>query len=201
MMLRIAQLADAPEVHRLIFQLGYTLSQEQVERNMRAYQEDPDQGLFVVQMDTGIIGLLAFDVAQTFHRLEKQMRVVSLVVDAEHRCLGVGKRLLEAVEEEARRRGCWVVEVTSSSLREKEGVHVFYERVGYQKNGKETYTARDSKIGPGCVGQQLFLKLPALPNLFKLGGFGTGAACSKFKAPPCHNPIFEPLPVYFRKLL
>gem|GEM_PF-22361 len=75
-----------------------------------------------------------------------------------------------------------------------------------------SYTARDSKIGFGCVGQPRHLNPLASPNPFRLGCFIAGFAwlkwrvCSALKKPeppgffkfpqPCHLPIFESRAVY-----
>jgi GNAT superfamily N-acetyltransferase len=86
-----------------------------------------------------IVGYIALDAAPTFHREGKHLRVVSLVVNFRERGKGVGKALLEMAEKWAQKQGCWVIEITSSTRREKEGTHAFYIGQGYLKNGEQAY--------------------------------------------------------------
>ena len=58
------------------------------------------------------------------------------------------------------------------------------------------YTARDSRIDSGCVGQPLNLRPACIAKLFKFSYFGIGCAWLKLRAPPCHLPILKSLSVY-----
>lgn len=137
MLIRKALLADLPSLIDLVDQLGYQVAQSILAENVKLYLHDSDHSLLVAEIEGKVVGCVASDMAQTFHREGKQMRVVSLVVDRAFRKKGVGAALLQAVENLARKQGCWVVELTSSSRREKEGTHDFYIRQGYLKNGSQ----------------------------------------------------------------
>jgi GNAT superfamily N-acetyltransferase len=137
--IRKACLEDAPALTDLTGQLGYKISISALTQNIAAYLDDPDRSLLVAEMDGVVVGYLALDAALTFHREEKQARVVSLAVDRIHRGRGLGKLLLESAESWAKEQNGWVVEVTSSTSREKEGTHDFYIKQGYLKNGSQAY--------------------------------------------------------------
>jgi GNAT superfamily N-acetyltransferase len=60
--------------------------------------------------------------------------VSALVVDERHRHGGVGRSLLAAVENEARRRGCALVFLTTAERRKD--AHAFYRRLGWEETGR-----------------------------------------------------------------
>ena len=126
-MVRRAQMMDAPTVQKLLEQLGYLLTLEETKRNLQMYLTDEEREVFVAQINGQIVGLLALDMAQTFHRVEKQMHIISLVVHEAHRGSGIGRNLLKEAEMLARKQKCWVIELTSSTRREQEATHRFYE--------------------------------------------------------------------------
>jgi len=137
--IRKASLDDVQVLVDLTGQLGYKISVSLLAQNLRAYLQDPDRSLFVADIDGGVVGYIAMDAAITFHREGKHVRVVSLVVDRLHRGRGLGALLLQAGECWAKEQNGWVIEVTSSSAREKEGTHDFYIKQGYLKNGSQAY--------------------------------------------------------------
>lgn len=137
--IRKAKLADAPILIRLTDQLGYRMTLPALVANLKAYLQDSDRSIFVAAIKGDVVGFIALDVAQTFHREGKHMRIVSLVVDQSYRGKGIGKLLLQAAEDWAKQQSCWVIEVTSSFRRQKEGVHDFYVNQGYLKKGSQYF--------------------------------------------------------------
>ena len=55
--------------------------------------------------------------------------IAGLVVDRDHRRLGIGRALVDRAETWARDRGCSMVRLTSSATRN--AAHRFYENLGY----------------------------------------------------------------------
>ncbi len=58
-----------------------------------------------------------------------------LFVDEKHRGRGIGKQLVEALIDEAKKQGCYKLIATSRAEREK--IHSMYEKVGFKKYGFE----------------------------------------------------------------
>jgi len=61
-------------------------------------------------------------------------KIGALVVDDSHRGEGIGRALVEALEAEARARGCVLLYLTTSARRKD--AHEFYRRVGLEETGK-----------------------------------------------------------------
>jgi GNAT superfamily N-acetyltransferase len=58
----------------------------------------------------------------------------ALVVDEAHRGQGIGRALFDAVEQEARLRGCELIYLTTAERRDD--AHAFYERLGLEYVGR-----------------------------------------------------------------
>jgi GNAT superfamily N-acetyltransferase len=89
-------------------------------------------GVYVAEMDGAVVGFAALQVVPLLERERPLCRLTALVVDEEARRPGVGRALLERVEDEARRLGCERLEVTSESAR-REDTRAFYERLGFEE--------------------------------------------------------------------
>lgn len=138
--IRRANFEDLSILQELTHQLGYKIDLSVLSENMKAYLEEEDCSLLVAMIGKDVVGYIALDAAQTFHRKGKHMRVVSLVVKKEQRKRGIGRLLLQAGEEWAKKMGCWVIELTSSHQRQKEGTHDFYQKEGYLKEASAYFS-------------------------------------------------------------
>ena len=83
----------------------------------------------VREVDGQLAGLATFHVFELVYRRLPHCRLTALVVDQRHRRRGVGALLVEAVEGEARRRGCSRVELTTRPGRGE--AMPFYTALGY----------------------------------------------------------------------
>ncbi len=137
--IREAVLNDVSVIANLTEQLGYTTSLSTLHANILSYLQVDERSLFVAVANDIVVGYIASDMAQTFHREGKHMKVVSLVVDQSQRGKGIGKGLLQAAENWAMKHKCWMVELTSSFRRQNEGTHDFYLNQGYQKTGSQYF--------------------------------------------------------------
>ena len=75
---------------------------------------------------------------------EASVEIAGLVVDADHRSLGVGRALVTAVEGWARERDAGRLVVRSNVLRSES--HVFYVKLGFER--VKTQHAYERPLGP-----------------------------------------------------
>ena len=137
--------ADAAAVARLSGELGYPAKSEEIQERFDHLAGDPEQSVFVAcDAEEQVRGWLHVS-AQ--HELTSPVtaEVRGLVVEADCRSRGIGRRLLEAAEAWAVTRGCRAMRVRSNTVRTR--ARTFYERAGYevtktQHNFRKTLTER-----------------------------------------------------------
>ena len=120
---------DAAVVAKLVTQLGYPSTEDEIRRRYDLIKDRWDARLFVAHASSAIVGWLH---VQALYLLETDARaeIFGLVVADTARGTGVGRRLMEAAEEWALVRGLNVMGLRSNHLRtEAQG---FYEHLGYK---------------------------------------------------------------------
>jgi GNAT superfamily N-acetyltransferase len=127
---RRAQTDDAAGVAELSGVLGYPVEPESMRRRLTQLGSCEDHVVVVAEMDGQIVGWIH---GAEQHNLVSEgiAEICGLVVANGIRTTGVGRRLVQAVEEWASRRGLVQVSVRSNVLRTES--HPFYEKVGYTR--------------------------------------------------------------------
>ena len=88
----------------------------------------------MAELEGRVAGLASLHVSPSLEYDGPAGKLAVLVVDETHRGAGVGRALVEAMEAEARARGCVVFFVTTAERRSD--AHAFYERVGLEYTGR-----------------------------------------------------------------
>jgi PhnO protein len=131
--LRPASLADTEAVYRLICEL----KQKEYDRNtfatgFAANLNNPQQRYQLAKMNGEIVGLIGIQIMFPLNLNCWIGEIQELVVLPQMRGLNVGKTLLEWAEEEARRSGASLMELSSGKIRTD--AHRFYQREGYEQS-------------------------------------------------------------------
>ena len=92
----------------------------------------PHQVIFVAELgpDKKVIGWVQGEEREIL-AIGRYCEVVGLVVNQAHRGAGIGRRLMEAVEQWAAARGLEQVSLRSNIVRPES--HAFYEKIGYTR--------------------------------------------------------------------
>ena len=131
--IRDARPADAEAVARLLTQLGYPSDAGAVEGRLERLQVVGDR-VVVAELDGAVVGLAHLQVSPALERDRPAAKIGALVVDEAQRGRGVGRTLVQAMEDEARLRGCELLFLTTAERRDD--AHTFYERVGLEHTGR-----------------------------------------------------------------
>jgi GNAT superfamily N-acetyltransferase len=131
---RGAQVEDAAAVAALLGELGYPTTPAQAADRLARIAADPSTWVILAEVDSEIVGLGALHVQNLVERDEIGCEVAGLVVGERFRRHGIGEVLMQALEDEARRRGGRVMVLNTAHRRAD--AHVFYEALGYEHTGR-----------------------------------------------------------------
>jgi GNAT superfamily N-acetyltransferase len=129
LVIHAARPTDADAIGALIFALGYQVDAAAVRRHLAALAGAGQSVLVAVQGE--LIGVLTTSMMSVLHRPKPVGRISMLVVAETKRGGGIGAALVAAAEEQLRKAGCGLVEVTSNVKRLR--AHAFYRKLGYER--------------------------------------------------------------------
>jgi len=96
----------------------------------RAIDADPRNLLLVAEVDGDVAGTCQVTfIPYLTHGASERALVEAVRVAAPHRSKGVGRRMMERVIDESRRRSCLIVQLTTN--RQRLRARAFYERLGF----------------------------------------------------------------------
>lgn len=139
--IRPARPDDAEALGRLLTHLGYPTGAEAAARRLARVLDRPDYRTLVAEDGEQVVGVVAVFTGYGFTGDAPYARILSLVVDPEHRGGGVGAALVSAAESWARGQGAESLHLTTATHRE--GAHRFYRRLGYEVTGTRFYRRLD----------------------------------------------------------
>jgi GNAT superfamily N-acetyltransferase len=131
--IRDAAPGDAEAVATLLTQLGYPSEPDAVEARLDRLRVVGDR-VVVAELEGNVVGVAHLQVSPALERDRPAGKLGALVVDEAQRGHGIGRALVEAMEAEARLRGCELFFLTTSERRED--AHAFYEDVGLEQTGR-----------------------------------------------------------------
>ena len=95
--------------------------------------DDANNALLVAELDGRVVGAFQFTIVQHIgYRAGRVAQIENVIVDPRERGRGVGEAMMRWAIEEARRRDCFRVQLTSSKARTS--AHRFYERLGFVRS-------------------------------------------------------------------
>ena len=133
MIIRKANPADASHLVRLLEQLEHPLDITVVREKIHAYKL-ANYHLLVSEVNNQVIGFASLHWYDVFYSPGYVGRITAFCIDEKFRSKGLGRTLLQAVEEFFKTRGCIRIEVSSNERRS--GAHQFYLSNGYIINSK-----------------------------------------------------------------
>ncbi|HEV7931857.1 MAG TPA: GNAT family N-acetyltransferase [Actinomadura sp.] len=96
-----------------------------------AVDSDPNQLLVVAESEGKVVGTLQLSFIPGLSRRGAwRAQIEAVRVDSARRGAGLGSRLIGYAVDEARRRGCGLVQLTTDRRRSE--AHAFYERLGFE---------------------------------------------------------------------
>ena len=140
--IRDAIIEDYATLAHLLGELGYPSNPDGVRQRLARLLPREDTRVFVAERGASVLGALALHRMPVLTEVNDIAMIIALVVTEEARRTGVGRRLVERAEDEARLWRCGRIMVTSAERRTE--AHAFYERLGYEYTGRRFA----KRIGP-----------------------------------------------------
>ncbi len=128
--IRPAAPADATGLAALAGQLGYPTTAEQGAQRLRSILSQPTHQVFVAEVDGQLAGWVHAYLRDLLVS-ERHAHIGGLVVSAEHRSRGVGRRLMGAIEAWGAAMGAQFIDLRSNVVRRD--AHRFYQSLGYKR--------------------------------------------------------------------
>ena len=130
-MLRALKATDVASIHEINKDaLGYDFSPEETASQLAKLSQDPHHFLLGFEEPTSH-DLLGYVHAEVYESLYSKpgFNILALAVLPQTQGQGIGKTLLQGLEQEAKKRGYNFIRLNSADQRI--GAHAFYEKVGY----------------------------------------------------------------------
>jgi GNAT superfamily N-acetyltransferase len=125
---RRAESRDAAAIAALLGELEYPSSVDQARTRLERIAADPSNLVLVVA------GFGALHQLYLIERDEPGCECAGLVVGARFRRRGIGELLMDALEDEARKRGA--THLVLNTAHRRADAHAFYEAIGYEHTGR-----------------------------------------------------------------
>lgn len=120
---------DAAAIHALSRdELGYDYPLSDTAEKLRSLLTDSSHKILVACIDDLVVGYVHasdYDLLYAPHL----KNIMGIAVSSEHRGLGIGRALLEHIEEWAKDTGAAGIRLVSGA--ERTGAHAFYQKCGY----------------------------------------------------------------------
>jgi ribosomal protein S18 acetylase RimI-like enzyme len=95
-----------------------------------AIADDPNNALLVAELDGRVVGAFQLTLIQhVAYRGGRVAQIENVIVDPDARGRGIGEAMMRWAIDEARRRACFRVQLTTNKVRRR--AHRFYERLGF----------------------------------------------------------------------
>ncbi|MER2174891.1 MAG: GNAT family N-acetyltransferase [Carnobacterium sp.] len=131
--IRDMQMTDAEAINLInTDSLGYDISIEITKKQMERLLINPDHHIiFVAEEEEIVVGYVHAELYEALYS-EPMLNVLALAINQNYQQRGIGKQLMQRIEQVASERNLIAVRLNSGETRL--GAHKFYESIGYSSD-------------------------------------------------------------------
>ena len=130
--IRLAEESDEASVYELVTALmAVSLDQKSFQDVFVQNLRDDNVLYYVVERDGFVIGFASLHIEPQLHHAGLVGEIQELIVHESHRGKGIGAKFVSRLEQEAQKRGCVSIEVTTKKFRVE--AQRFYEHMGFTR--------------------------------------------------------------------
>lgn len=132
-LVRNMKLTDAEAINLINAEsLGYDISIEMTKKQMKNLLLNPNHHIFyIAEEEELVVGYVHAELYETLYS-EPLLNVLALAVNQTYQKKGIGKQLMQKIEQAASERDLVGVRLNSGETRT--GAHKFYESIGYSSD-------------------------------------------------------------------
>ena len=122
---------DLAAICQLTAQLGYPADSNQIYQRFARIQQEPNYDCYVMQYHQKVIAYIGLIEQWSWQADQPQLLIQAFVVDAAYRAQGIGRLMLQKVEQIAAERHIQVIKLYSGNRPERMAAHQFYQNQGF----------------------------------------------------------------------
>jgi GNAT superfamily N-acetyltransferase len=126
---------DIDDLTVLMEELGYPTNPEILRRRMDTIENSSLYHTFVADNGNEVVGMIGIKKILTYEVDEVVVQISALVTKKHHQRKGIGKALIQYVEEWSKRNGAELLVLTSGNKEERKKAHEFYKNIGFEITG------------------------------------------------------------------
>jgi ribosomal protein S18 acetylase RimI-like enzyme len=126
-------LRDSAALAALTCELGYETTKTEMRQRLRSILTDARFRTFVAEIDNTVCGMIGTLTHASHEHNNLSGKIIALVVSKKKRRRGIGRALIAAAEKDFAKRKVTRVSLTTRVTRGE--AHLFYEALGYERNG------------------------------------------------------------------
>lgn len=127
--------SDINVLAELMGDLGYPTSLGDMSRRMSNIESNPYCFTFVATWKEQVVGMIGVRLLINYEIDDSVTQISALVVNKEYQGRGIGKSLLNFIEEWSRSKGSNILYLTSGTKEERKPAHEFYKEMGFELTG------------------------------------------------------------------
>ena len=131
--IRAAEINDVAALAELMCELGYETTESEMQTRMERIGADLRYRTFVAVRDDKVCGMIGTLTSLSYEHNDFGGRILALVTSRTMRRHGIGRALIAIAEKDFAQRGIRRVALNTRLIRED--AHMFYESLGYERNG------------------------------------------------------------------
>jgi len=127
--------SDLNALTQLMDELGYPTQPEVLSSRLKRMESNPMYHTFVAEIKEEIVGMVGIRQFITYEFDEIITQISVLVTKAEFRRQGIGKALVQYVEQWSKHNGSDMIILSSGIKPERKQAHEFYKSIGFDITG------------------------------------------------------------------
>lgn len=127
--------SDLESLTELMEELGYPSSVEDMENRMKRIESIPNYYTYVATVNDIVVGMIGVRFNYTYTSNKIKTQISALVTKKEYQGQGVGKALINYIEEFTKNKGSDFLYLTSGIKEERVHAHDFYKKNGFEITG------------------------------------------------------------------